>query len=232
MERRSEPELMDDEAQARAYAEADFSAPHSAFVELFLQRFGPLSAGATVADLGCGPADVTVRFASACRGCHVTGFDGAQAMLDYGRRRVQQAGLEHRVELRHGHFPQCLAEPLPRFDAVISNSLLHHLRAPEVIWQAVRRLARAGAPVFVMDLARPDDPESVERLVGLYAASAPAILQRDFRASLFAAYTPAEVAAQLGAAGLESFTVAAVSDRHLVACGRMPNDTAHEHGAP
>ena len=39
MERIPEPELMDDPEQARAYASADFSEPHQAFVERFTQRF-------------------------------------------------------------------------------------------------------------------------------------------------------------------------------------------------
>lgn len=35
MDRAPEPELMDDAAQAMAYAEADFSEPHGRFIELY-----------------------------------------------------------------------------------------------------------------------------------------------------------------------------------------------------
>ncbi len=54
MERVPELELMDDAAQAEAYARADFSEPHNHFVELFKQCFpGPVQGA--VLDLGCGP---------------------------------------------------------------------------------------------------------------------------------------------------------------------------------
>ena len=39
MERIPEPELMEDEAQARAYAEANFAEPHSHFIELLQAVF-------------------------------------------------------------------------------------------------------------------------------------------------------------------------------------------------
>jgi hypothetical protein len=44
-------------------------------------------------------------------------------------------------------------------------------------------------------------------------------LQRDFYNSLCAAFTPDEVTAQLAAAGLNSFHVEAIDDRHLAAWG-------------
>ena len=65
MERIPEPELMDEAEQARAYAEADFSGPHDMFVQLFREAFPDTAPAGAVLDLGCGPADVTRRFASA-----------------------------------------------------------------------------------------------------------------------------------------------------------------------
>ena len=71
-----------------------------------------------------------------------------------------------------------------------------------------------------MDLMRPDNDARVAALVREYAGSEAEILQRDFKASLKAAFTPAEVRAQLLAAGLEELTVSVVSDRHLTIHGR------------
>ena len=65
MKRIPEPELMDTDEQARAYAAADFSAAHQSYVTLFSETFPQRPAKATVLDLGCGPADVTIRFAKA-----------------------------------------------------------------------------------------------------------------------------------------------------------------------
>jgi hypothetical protein len=57
MKRIPEPELMNEASQARAYAEADFSEPNQLFMQLFTEHF-PGFDGATVVDLGCGPADI------------------------------------------------------------------------------------------------------------------------------------------------------------------------------
>ena len=59
-------------------------------------------------------------------------------------------------------------------------------------------------------------------LVAEYAAGEPEILQRDFRASLHAAFTPREIEAQLRDAELDWLDVIVVSDRHLVVSGQRP----------
>jgi hypothetical protein len=62
----------------------------------------------------------------------------------------------------------------------------------------------------------------VEALVQRHAADAPPVLQRDYRASLHAAFTPEEVRGQLRAAGLAgSLQVAPTDDRYLEVWGRL-----------
>jgi ubiquinone/menaquinone biosynthesis C-methylase UbiE len=220
MQRIPEPELMDEDEQARAYAEADFSEPHEQFVALFGEAFPNLELAGTALDLGCGPADVTLRFARAHPRCRIDGVDGAGAMLRFGREAVRRAGLEERVRLVRGCLPDAVL-PLEAYDAVISNSLLHHLADPNVLWASARRWGKPGAPVFIMDLMRPDNIEQAERLVRLYAAAEPEILRRDFYNSLRAAYRPEEVREQLRAADLTGLDCRPVSDRHLVVSGRL-----------
>jgi SAM-dependent methyltransferase len=219
MQRTPEPELMDDEAQARAYAEADFHEPHDRFVTLLRQRLAWLADEGTALDLGCGPGDVTLRFARAFPSWTVDGLDGSAAMLRLGRAAVEAAGLGNRVSLLQAHLP-APAAPRASYDLVFSNSLLHHLREPMVLWQAVERWTAPGAGVFVMDLLRPPDRDEAERLQRLYAAGEPPVLQHDFFHSLLAAYRPDEVRAQLAAAGLAHFDVEVVSDRHFIVSGR------------
>ena len=221
MERMPEPELMDDAVQAAAYAQADFEAPHARFVELFRETFPDERVRGTVLDLGCGPADITLRFVRAYPDCTMHGVDGAAAMLAYGRERIKREGLAERVRLIHGYLPGVVLSQA-KYDAVISNSLLHHLRDPMVLWGAVKTHAQPGAPVFVMDLRRPASRGQAQDLVAEYAANEPPILRHDFFHSLLAAYLPDEVAAQLRAAGLVGLDVKEVSDRHLLVCGRLP----------
>jgi SAM-dependent methyltransferase len=219
MERIPEPELMDDEAQARAYAEADFEEPHSRFVAQLRERLPGLPAAGTALDLGCGPADVTLRVARAFPGWSIDGLDGSAAMLRYGRAAVARAGVAPRVTLVQARLPDACA-PRDCYDLVFSNSLLHHLRDPLVLWQCVGRWLAPGGAVFVMDLMRPESPAAAQQLVDTYAAGEPDILRRDFFNSLRAAYRVEEVRQQLRVAGLAPLSVASASDRHFVVWGR------------
>ena len=217
MERIPEPELMLDAEQVRAYAEADFEAPHGHLVALLRNRLALPPTGRAL-DLGCGPADIALRFARALPGWRVDGVDGSRPMLEAGRRRVEASGLAGRVRLFACRLP---GEPLPGadYDLVLSNSLLHHLADPAVLWRAARDAAREGGAIFAMDLLRPASVAEADALVARHAASEPDLLRRDFRASLLAAWRPDEVRAQLAAAGLGALRIEVVSDRHWIAWG-------------
>lgn len=218
MQRIPEPELMDDPVQARAYADADFSEPHDAFVRHF-QRLFPEFNGGRVLDLGCGAADVTIRFARAYPGALIDGIDGAETMLELAREAVARAQLQARIAVKMVRLP--VAHLRSGYDAVISNSLLHHLPQPATLWKAVASAARPGAPVLVMDLLRPPSRESAAELVRLHAGDAPPVLVRDFMNSLIAAYRPDEVAQQLRACSLDDLAIEVVSDRHWLVWGHV-----------
>jgi len=228
MKRVPEPELMEDEAQARAYSEADFTESHALFVRLCAQTWAGREMHGLAVDLGCGPADVTVRLAERYPALAFEAVDGSAAMLRYGAERVHRHGLDSRIRLIQGRLPACTLRS--DYDAIVSNSLLHHLRDPAVLWDAVRHCGRPGAPVFIMDLMRPDDESRARDLVDCHAAGAPPVLRRDFFHSLLAAYRPEEVRRQLGRAGLGDFTVQSVSDRHLVVGGLVPAPLATAPG--
>ena len=210
---------MDTAEQARAYAAADFTEPHEAFVARFRDRFPDFNGG-RVLDLGCGTADVTVRFARGYTEVRVVGVDGAPAMLAEGVRLVERAGLGARVTLELVRLPDPALSGAA-YDAVISNSLLHHLADPAVLWSSIEAAARPRAPVFVMDLRRPVSTDAAQQLVDAYAADESPMLRDDFYRSLCAAYTPDEVRSHLDGAGLRRFQVEPIGDRHLIAYGAI-----------
>lgn len=212
---------MEDPAQARAYAEADFSEANQLFLERFARLLPASPAGARVLDLGCGPGAITLDFARRHPGCRITAVDGAEAMLAHAHDALNAApDLRESVQLECLRLP-CPSLPEHAFDIILSNSLLHHLHDPDVLWQTVKRSARAGATVMVMDLARPADEKEVEALIVQYAADAPEVLRRDFRNSLLAAFTPEEIEEQLRHHDLGYLRVERISDRHLSIEGRL-----------
>lgn len=78
MNRVLEPELMTDHDQAEAYAAPDFAAVNQGFVDRFRARFPDFERGHLM-DLGCGPADIPIRFCRALAGVTVTAVDGSTA---------------------------------------------------------------------------------------------------------------------------------------------------------
>jgi SAM-dependent methyltransferase len=225
MERIPEPELMLEPAQARAYAAADFSEPHGRFIALLRERCAPLPDAGAALDLGCGPGDVTLRFARAFPGWRVDGIDGSPAMLALARQAAVQEGLDARARFFRVRLPEG-TPPRAGYDLVFSNSLLHHLAEPGDLWSALRRFGRAGARIFVMDLLRPEHEAEALALVARHAASEPEVLRRDFHRSLLAAYRPAEVRAQLCRAGLADLWPTVISDRHLAVWGTLAGGPA------
>ena len=220
MQRIPEPELMDDQQQAAAYANADFTEPHEHFVTLMQQAFPAHEFSGVLLDLGCGPGDITRRVARRLPEVRIDAVDGAGAMLAQGRRLTKDTDLENRIDFIHGLLPGCQL-PQPKYDGIFSNSLLHHLADPMVLWQAVKAHAKPGAPIFVMDLLRPQNQTSAKQLVAQYAAGEPAILQEDFYNSLLAAFEIDEVRQQLLEFGLQYLQVEQVSDRHLTVSGHF-----------
>jgi 2-polyprenyl-3-methyl-5-hydroxy-6-metoxy-1,4-benzoquinol methylase len=218
MERTLEPELMEDEAQALAYAKADFEEENQGFVTRFQEYFPDFTEGHLV-DLGCGPGDIPVRVARALPKCRVTGIDASAPMIRLAEQAVRAAGFQDRVTFRCERFQDTrLAEPA---DAVISNSLLHHVPNPFQFWHALRRFSKPGSPILVMDLLRPSSPEEARAIVDQYASGEAEVLQRDFFNSLLAAFTEDEIAAQLAAMNLTRLLIDVIDDRHWVVGGMI-----------
>ncbi len=218
MQRIPEPELMDEPAQARAYAEADFSEPNALFVSHFLS-LAPPPTGRLI-DLGCGPGDICIRLAGALPGWSIVGLDAGPNMLALADDAVRLAGLADQIELVLARLPE-LAVTGP-FDALVSNSLLHHLPDPMLLWQAIGKLGASGSLVQVMDLSRPESETEVHQIVATHAASEPEVLRQDFHNSLCAAWRPDEVQAQLEAAGLaDRLAISHPSDRHWLVSGKL-----------
>ncbi|MBH0178014.1 MAG: class I SAM-dependent methyltransferase [Nitrospira sp.] len=216
MDRILEPELMDDPLQAEAYAHADFAKENQGFVERFREYFPDFSEG-HVLDLGCGPADIPIRFVTLYPACQVVGIDASAPMIRLGEQAVKQAGLADRITLRCERID---AVPGARIvDAAMSNSLLHHLPNPLQFWHKLRLLVKPGSPVLVMDLLRPESPEAAQAIVDQYAAGEPDILRRDFYNSLLAAFTEDEVTTQLARMNLTRLLIDIPDDRHWVVGG-------------
>jgi SAM-dependent methyltransferase len=218
MKRILEPEIMDDRAQAVAYAKADFSSSNQMFVDGLIETY-PDRLG-SILDLGCGPGDVAIRLLQAVPSAKVTAVDASLPMVEIAREAVGKAGLQDRIDIVLGRLPGIDLGGLA-FQTIASKDLLHHLPDPAVFWKGVVELATDTTAIYVMDLYRPNSREDAKKIVESVSGNEPEILKRDFYDSLLAAFTVDEIQDQLGAANLP-LGVAKVSERHLLIHGLLP----------
>lgn len=220
MQRMPEPELMDEPKQAAAYANADFEAAHRTIVQNFSIVFPQLEGLNNLLDLGCGAADISIRFAKLYPQCKIDAVDGAQAMLEQAQLFVAQAELDQQITLHHQSLPNCEL-PNKKYAAIVSNSLLHHLHEPRHLWATVRQYADANTAIFISDLLRPESKRIAQSMLEQYAKHEPEVLRHDFYHSLLAAFTLEEVQQQLHAAGMHGLQVDQISDRHMLVYGYL-----------
>jgi len=218
MDRVVEPELMNEPEQVLAYSNADFAEAHQSIIDNFAQIFPEIEPLHNVLDLGCGSGDVTVRFAKQYADCHIDAIDAADEMLKQAEVLISQHDLSERITLYMQRLPNCTIENNP-YQAIISNSLLHHLHEPQNLWSTIKQYASVNTAIYVCDLYRPETEQDAQALVDQYANKEPEVLRNDFYNSLLAAFTPNEVRTQICDAGLDSLNIDKVSDRHMLIYG-------------
>ena len=239
LERVLEPEVMDSPADALDYDAMDHSQVNRAFADAFLAALAPellkqSASGAEreamtdgsaadideeevewieVLDVGTGTALVPIELCRREPRLRIVAVDLAASMLYLAGGNVEIAELSERIML-----DRIDAKELPydkgRFAAVISNSIMHHIPRPHAALAEVCRVTAPGGLIFIRDLLRPTDDETVHRLVELYAAGANEHQRQLFDDSLRAALSLDEIRALVAELGYDGSTVQASSDRH------------------
>ena len=210
LERVLEPEVMDSELDAHEYATFDNSVVNDEFVTRALELAPP---SGYVLDVGTGPGDIAVLFASRAPALRFLAIDLGEHMLGMARRNVVSAKLAERVEIARLD-AKATGYPAGTFDMVISNSLVHHIPEPEELFRELRRVARPGAGLFIKDLHRPASASELRALVDKYAEGCTPYQTQTFRDSLHAALTVEEVTAILRGLGWDDVQARRCSDRH------------------
>lgn len=219
LERILEPEVMDSEQEAKEYNEMDHSEVNRRFVEDLLAFASSVAAPETefelgdVLDMGTGTALIPIELCKQHSDCRVMAIDMAVSMLDLARYNVEAQGMRERITLAQVDAKQ-MGYDNGAFDVVISNSIIHHIPEPYGCVKEMVRVADDGGIVFVRDLMRPEDLDTLEGLVQTYAGEETEYSQKLFRDSLHAALSLDEIRLLVSDFGFDADTVAATSDRH------------------
>ena len=98
-------------------------------IDAIVDRFVEVGGRGHVLDVGTGPAHIPIELCRRRPDVRVTAVDAAAAMLDRAAARVREAGLADRIRLVRADGKR-LPFPDGSFDAVMSNSIVHHLPDP------------------------------------------------------------------------------------------------------
>jgi ubiquinone/menaquinone biosynthesis C-methylase UbiE len=222
--RKLETEVMDSAAEAADYDSMDHSEVNRIFADDFVRALGAgetLSPTIAVLDVGTGTALIPIEIARRQSGIRITAVDLAAPMLQLAQKNVIREGLGERIKLDHVDAKQ-LPYSAAEFDAVISNSIIHHIPEPRNVFREMVRVVRPDGWLFIRDLLRPADLETHAQLVATYAGDANPHQRQMFSDSLHAALTLVEVQALLFDSGLPLEWAQQTSDRHWTISGRPP----------
>jgi ubiquinone/menaquinone biosynthesis C-methylase UbiE len=210
LERILEPEVMDSAAEARDYDAMDHAAVNRVFVFDFIAAWnqrGP------ILDVGTGTAQIPIEFCRQAASGEIVAVDLAEHMLEIAQHNVKRSGLDGRIQLEKANARQLLYADAS-FPAIMSNSIVHHVPEPRLLFAELVRVVSAGGTLFVRDLLRPADRATLDRLVSTYAGDANVHQRQMFADSLHAALTLEEARALVQAHGFAAATVQQTSDRH------------------
>ncbi len=213
MKRELETEVIDSLEEVIEYDAPDLTEVNKVFAE---QAMAIGIKTGLILDAGTGTARIPILICQQRPECKIIGIDLSKNMLMVGEKNIKQAGLENQIKLE---LVDAKNMPYPEsyFDAVISNTIIHHLPDPKPFLQSVKKVLKSGGGIFLRDLIRPENNAKVEELIKQYAYCYNKHQQQLFENSLKAAFTVDEVREMLENVGLECVKVYQSSDRHWTA---------------
>jgi SAM-dependent methyltransferase len=108
-----------------------------------------LRAGGRVADVGCGMGWSAIGIARAYPQARVDGYDIDEPSVEQARRNAEEAGVADRV--RFTTVDAAAAGEQGSYDLVAAFECVHDLADPVSVLAAMRRMARPGGTVLVVD---------------------------------------------------------------------------------
>lgn len=212
-----EPKKLMLKEQATQYAETDFEEIHSRYPQDFKERYPDVDFEGFILDIGCGPADITIRFAQLFQNATVRAIDGSPDMLDLAKERIANhpdKSLASRIKLDWDIFP--LRQKKETADLIICNGTLHHFHKSADLWDTVLQHSDAGTHVYITDLVRPDSEDEVQQIVRDTCMNDHPVHVADYTNSLRAAFSRSELESQLERFGLADRLRAEYPVKHKV----------------
>jgi demethylmenaquinone methyltransferase / 2-methoxy-6-polyprenyl-1,4-benzoquinol methylase len=132
----------------------------------------------TILDVATGTADVALMAAPILSPNKIIGIDIAEGMLELGRKKIREAGLEHMIELQTGD-SESIQFPDNVFDAVTVSFGVRNFQHLENGLQEIRRVLKDGGKLIVLEFSKPDLPV-IKQLYNFYVGVVGPVLGKLF----------------------------------------------------
>jgi ubiquinone/menaquinone biosynthesis C-methylase UbiE len=193
------------------------------FADAFLEalaRFTRPQSRMFVLDVGIGTGRIPIEICTRQSGIEIFGVDHRPAILQRARRNIHHTGFADVVRVHRAD-----ASSLPyadaTFDAVISNSLLHHLAQPLDALREMVRVARPGGLLLVRDSLRQPDTATIAGILCRSDDNRDGGRRSLFQYGFHAALTLDQTRDLVSTAGLPAEWVEPAGPSHWVVCGRL-----------
>lgn len=192
---------MDSPDAVEAFARA--SQPHGilAGVYAFILEHScrMIQPGSRVLDLGTGPASLLCTLAQANPDSAFIGIDLSESMVSVAQKQIHEMNLRN-ATVRVDDITSLSTVADQSVDIVLSSMAFHHLRTRRDLSNTFKQIDRILSPdgrVFICDFGRIKSLVSVEYFVRRAIPPEEVLLERDYRASLRAAFSLSEFAESL-----------------------------------
>lgn len=217
LQRVLETEWVDSPELAMEYDSMDHAEANGSFAADLLAAGGQ----GDLLDLGTGTAQIPVELCRQGFEGRIMAADQSISMLEMARLNIEIGSVIDRVQLAQADAKDLLFAD-DYFDCVACNGTLRCFADPLPVLQGCLRVLRPNGLLFLRDLLRPDDEQTLQQQVEAYAGSANDTQRRMFEDSLRAAFTLDEVRQLVSQLGYDPATVQASSDWHWTWSVRKP----------
>lgn len=214
MKRILEPEVMGNLEEALAYDSITLALGglmvnrEAAFI---IKRMPKSADNYRILNIGCGPARLDIALSKMRPGYKFYGIDLSQAMLEIAAKNIKavRKGQEDAISLIRAD-----GKRLPfknnSFNLVICTNTLHHFKDPTYVLREIKRVVKAQGTIIIGDMIRPASRFLVSLLVRTIGLAHTLLMKKgdrdlmlkEYRDSLYAAFTINEHKEMLAATGL------------------------------
>jgi trans-aconitate methyltransferase len=176
------------------------------YVRLYKNYFN-LQSG-KIADLGSGPCNFVIALCLEFPELTFDCYENSDVMISLAEENIKAHNLSDRITIIKGD----LLLASGKYDGVLINRVLHHIDDTTTLWKTVHALSNN---VFVVDLERPENIESLADLFNLMKAYFDEKYIADTTRSFMAAYTKEEVDAQVNEYGYKVESLSSGPDKNV-----------------